>query len=364
LWAATDETRVRPVLVRLLETAPSDEEAFEEHARARSQIQHPGVVTLLEWGFVTDDRGARRAYHVFETVPTTTLASRLAGNDPPPWPTRRALLFTADVAGTLAELHELGIVAGSLAPSRVLIDEAGRPKLLDVGLGPSGGAPADDVHALGGLLHLLLTGEPSTKGARVVAGEGIDPAVAGLLAGMLAEDPARRPPSARAVAGRLRALADELARRRTTVVAGEEVVEEANLTRGPRIGFLVPLVLLAMVAAGVGAAYALTHDDDNGSAATVSTTAPVPTAPAPAVTVTVTTTLPPTESVPTETGLTTATAPTDTATTETTGVPTATNTATVTSTVTTTTETTATVTTETTTTATTGTETAAPTTTG
>ena len=194
-------------MVRLLETAPADERAFEEHARARAQIEHPGVVTLLEWGFVTDDRGARRAYHVFEATPTTTLGGRLAGNDPPPWAARRALLFTADVAGTLAELHELGIVSGSLAPSRILVDDDGRPRLLDVGLeapdpartvAPEVAAgqpptPASDVYALGGLLYLLLTGEVHGRGARVVAGDGIDPAVAGLLAGMLAEEAARRP---------------------------------------------------------------------------------------------------------------------------------------------------------------------------
>jgi eukaryotic-like serine/threonine-protein kinase len=336
-------------------------------------VQHPGVVTLLEWGFVTDDRGARRAYHVFEETSTTTLGSRLSEDEPPPWPRRRALLFTADIAEALAQLHEVGIVAGSLAPSHIMVESDGRPRLLDAGLEPPDAAravapevaageqpaPASDVYALGQLLFLLVTGEVHTAGARVVAGEGIDAGVAGLIAGMLAEDPARRPPSARAVAGRLRSLA-EPAGRRVTTVAGEEVIEETHVppTRQPGLGILVPLVLLAMVAAGVAAAYALTHDDNENAGPTVSTSAPVPTAPAPASTVTVTTTVPatlPTETLPTDTTLTdtTATVPTDTSATDTSGgvVPTATETSTVTDTLTTTTATTATVTTETTATA-------------
>src|SRR5262249_28567502 len=134
LYAAVDQNLGRTVLVRLLAQPPAGERSFEERARARAQIEHTGVVPLLEWGFVTDDQGERRAYQVFADAPTATLADRLASEDPAPWPVRSALLFGADVALALAELHERGIVAGSLAPSHLLVGGDGSPRLLDAGL--------------------------------------------------------------------------------------------------------------------------------------------------------------------------------------------------------------------------------------
>lgn len=92
-----------------------------------------------------------------------------------------ALLVGRDLARTLAELHEHGHVHGDVAPSNVIVDEAGEITLVDFGLvrkvgeqrgGPSGkpgyaapdaalGRPAkteDDIYAWGAVVAECLTG--------------------------------------------------------------------------------------------------------------------------------------------------------------------------------------------------------------
>ena len=133
----------------------------------------------------------------------------------------------AEIAAGLAAMHALAppLVHGGLSPRNVIVTERGGIMLLDVGLGigahkggdvlsqrslayaapgPPGAEPtaASDVRALGSMLFELGAGELPPPGMTSAAArrmlESHWPAMAELIASMLAEDPALRPRAAQA----------------------------------------------------------------------------------------------------------------------------------------------------------------------
>ena len=71
----------------------------------------------------------------------------------------------AAVAGTLADLHALGIVHGRIDSGHILIGDDGRPRLCGLSH-PGDAAPADDVAALGDVLDGLLARAPAGRRRR------------------------------------------------------------------------------------------------------------------------------------------------------------------------------------------------------
>jgi eukaryotic-like serine/threonine-protein kinase len=162
---------------------------------------------------------------------------------PAPWPAHRALAFCAELAGALAPVHAAGVAHGALRPDAVALRPDGGPL---VRLPGGDASPADDLHGVGILLLHLLTGRDDPVGL-VIAGE-VGPAAeaAALLQGLLADDPAGRPVSARAVGERLGAIAAAVpdttpepappplsrARRRARVAAGVALLAVALAAGG------------------------------------------------------------------------------------------------------------------------------------
>ena len=200
VYRARDGRLHRDVAIKVLPAAFSTDEArlrrFEKEARAASALNHPGILTIYDFG---DHDGS--PYLVAELLDGETLRERLGGDR---LPLRKAIDYGTQVARGLAAAHEKGIVHRDLKPENLFVTNDGRVKILDFGLAkltrpePDGapratgatetapsqpglalgtagylspeqvrGVPADprsDLFSLGAILYEMLTGERAFRG--------------------------------------------------------------------------------------------------------------------------------------------------------------------------------------------------------
>ncbi|HSK03937.1 MAG TPA: serine/threonine-protein kinase [Kofleriaceae bacterium] len=202
--------------------------ATEQHL-ATELPPHPGVVRALDAGDVDG-----RPYLAMELAAGEDLRRLIAA--PERLPRARALAIVAAACDAAAHLHAHGWVHGDLGPDNLIVDDADRLVLVDLGVARRAGAggpvrgtdaymapeqvrggawtPATDVFALGVVLWELIAGArlfhrgaPWLTQAAVVEAEPPplpDPALDAIARAALAKDPARRTASAAELAARLR----------------------------------------------------------------------------------------------------------------------------------------------------------------
>lgn len=163
-------------------------ERFRRERQTLARLAHPNIARLFDGG----ETEAGEPYIVMEFVDGRPLGEWLALEAPSRH--TRLELFQS-VASAVAFAHQNLVVHGDVTPSNVLVDEAGRPKLIDFGIARAAtedaslatsqtrarvrsltpgfaaperlaGAPAttlSDVYSLGRLLERLLAGLPRDR---------------------------------------------------------------------------------------------------------------------------------------------------------------------------------------------------------
>jgi YVTN family beta-propeller protein len=262
VYRAVDLRLGRPVALKILAPEIADDERFRERflreSRLAASLDHPNVLPIYEAG---DSLG--RLFIAMRFVDGTDLRLLLRGSSP--LDPEHALALLAPVAGALDAAHARGLVHRDVKPGNVLIarGQEDHVYLSDFGLttlsselgdtGPFTGTAAyaapelvtggkvdarSDVYALGCVLFECLTGEPPYRGDSVMGvlwGHVNDPvptasernralpaAVDAVLRKALAKNPAKRPPSCRALIESARSalgLAERRVARRLPVIA-------------------------------------------------------------------------------------------------------------------------------------------------
>jgi len=183
-----DDERGRRVAIKHAET-PEEAARLRREADLLDVATHPALVELL----------------AFDDGPLPVLQTAYVGSS---LTAGRALEVdeiagvVAATASTLADLHEMGLVHGSVALDHVLVDDDGRPVLCSLGCGglagerPAAGAaeasvldPAADVFGLGVVLAALLA--RANGRSRTAAGD----ALRRLAESAMAAGAADRPPA-------------------------------------------------------------------------------------------------------------------------------------------------------------------------
>jgi serine/threonine-protein kinase len=230
VYRALDTVHHRYVAIKMLDptlaTDPRAQHRIRREATLTARMRHPSVPRVYDYGDAALGDGTSVAYVVMELLIGTTLTGYLA-DGPLPW--RDAVWVAATIADVLAVAHRRGVVHRDVRPANIMITDSGA-RILDFGIavtvripdrpfvvapqivprndfaGP--GEPSDDVHALGILLHQMVTGSspypsgaPPTASAALVrvtaapvfAVPGVPRAVSDIWRRCLTKRPADRP---------------------------------------------------------------------------------------------------------------------------------------------------------------------------
>jgi serine/threonine protein kinase len=189
VYRALHPTLGKEVVIKLgrraFESGQADRDRLLVEGKVLAELDHPSLARVHDLDF---HQG--RPFLVMEYVRGRTLRQHAEEQRPTP---RQAAALVAELARALAVAHRRGVVHQDLKPQNVLIDEAGRPRVIDFGMArlvhgwaeqraqPEGGTaaymapeqargetehinPRSDIFALGGILYFLLVGQAPFRG--------------------------------------------------------------------------------------------------------------------------------------------------------------------------------------------------------
>jgi serine/threonine protein kinase len=181
VYRAFDLLNQRYVAIKMLDPAmaadPRCRQKILREAILTNRVRHPSVPRVYDYGEAPQGEGTSIAYVVMELLDGTVL-SRYLAHGALPW--LDAVRVAAAVADVLAVAHKRGVVHRDVTAENIMITADGA-RIIDFGVavtiqtpepgtyvrspvrvnndyaGP--GEPADDVYALGVLLHQMVTGQ-------------------------------------------------------------------------------------------------------------------------------------------------------------------------------------------------------------
>jgi serine/threonine protein kinase/tetratricopeptide (TPR) repeat protein len=127
VYEAVDELLGRHVAMKFPTSDIASPGQLAKEARAASQLNHPNVAQIYEFGVMPDGG----AFIAMELVRGQTLRQVLAKG---PLPVEETLRIVRAVAAALEEAHQHGIVHLDIKPANIALTERGVVKVLDFGL--------------------------------------------------------------------------------------------------------------------------------------------------------------------------------------------------------------------------------------
>ncbi len=133
VYLAEQDSPRRAVAVKLLRARAAGDDAlrrFRDEADVLGRLHHPGIAQVLEAG-VAETADGPRPYFAMELVrgrPLTDYAAEHRLGTP------QRLELLALVCDAVQHAHNKGVIHRDLKPANILVDESGRPKVLDFGV--------------------------------------------------------------------------------------------------------------------------------------------------------------------------------------------------------------------------------------
>ena len=178
VWIGDDTVLQRPVAIRTLKLSDNRTAQVLAGAQRAAEINDPSCVHVLDIGRAEE---SNTAFIVTAYVQADTLSDVLADG---PLDAVESADLVAEIADTIARVHDRGIAHGCLDPLQILLAPTGDAIVLGLGTALAVHHPerdaemVDDVRSLGAVLYACLTARwpmASSTGLPAAVRDGADP---------------------------------------------------------------------------------------------------------------------------------------------------------------------------------------------